>query len=194
MTTPKDIDPHRCAHCGADAWESPAVAADGRAVRVVSLHLTPGGAICPRGAFAVDEPAPTPERQRRWCVDAAVRLFAAVTPELAAALTLSSVLETGAGLAAGPVELALELLADAHAEAERRIALRDGADERRTRGALRLEAVCRALARAGLTWQEVDPAARFGAWVELAERMEAMERAEEEARILAFSKPDRRPS
>ncbi|MFO0607308.1 MAG: hypothetical protein U0324_29360 [Polyangiales bacterium] len=163
------IEPHCCGSCGAATWTAPARAADGRAVIAVALHLTPDGTLCGRGAFAVDEPDATPERQRRWCAETASSLLAQVSDGLVAMLALVD------GLLVAPPAAALELIAEAHADVERRIEARDGVDEGRRRVARRIEDVCISLAAAGLTWAEVDPAGRFRARVE-AKRRKALTR------------------
>ncbi len=168
------IETHACG-CGTDAWTSPAVDSVGRAVVAVSLHLTPDGTICPRGAFAVDEPAPTPERQRRWCINAMHETLMTAPDVAVGIMALRETLFTD------PPAVAFEIAATCFGAAEAVRAARGVWDEHRQRASRRMVDICTALATlVDLTWEDVDPDGKVRARLAI---IVAMEAAEEEAGV-----------
>lgn len=150
------INPHACALCGAGAWTSPAVAPDGRPCFMLSLHLNPNGALCPRGGFSLEEAAPTPERQRRWCAEAMRHVLSRASEDMVEVLAACD------DVFARPPADAIGLAAECHAAVERARETVFGADEEYRRSVALTTDTCRALSTAAdVTWDEVDPEGRI---------------------------------
>lgn len=177
MTEHVAIEPHTC-DCGTGAWTSPAVDSADRAVIALSLHLTPAGALCPRGAFAVDEPAPTPERQRRWCINAMREVLMTATSGAVGMMVLRDVLFEE------PPAVAFDIAAKCFGAAEAVRAACGDRDEHRQRASHRMVDICAALATiVDLTWGDLDPDGKVRARLSIVAGIVAMEATEEEARI-----------
>lgn len=173
------INPHVCLWCGTSAWTGPALDRTGRPCLALSIHLTPDGALCGRGGFAVDEPEPTPERQRKWCAWAMHGILSGASGEMIELLALG----LSEGLLDCPPAAAISVAGECHAAVEKLRAEVIGVDEEWRRNAQRTTDSCRALATVtDLTWDDVDPDRKIRARLEIVAKALSMEAAEQEAR------------
>jgi len=167
----------RCEACGTNAWTIPARDFSGRPCVALSLHTTPDGTLCPRGAFALDEAAPTAERQRAWCLWA-MRDILWNAGELAVnVMLLRGVLFGEPPAAALGVAAACNTFGSSLAE------LAGEGTVHRHAAAQRVTDTCRALATCtDITWDDIDPDGKLRAKLEITARVGEMMAAEDEVR------------